>query len=127
MGKERLYRVLVIAISLRSNKIAVFGDEILESQFAAPIADLIAGDYIEEVSKDSKESDDEAAKLQEEQAKIEADKKAEEEAAKLEEEEAKNAEANKTKTDESDKKDDSASLGDIANSIPGAKATPTKK
>lgn len=58
MGKERLYRVLVIAISLRSNKIAVFGDEITESQFAAPIADLIAGDYIEEVTDSIDEVDE---------------------------------------------------------------------
>lgn len=104
MGKERLYRVLVIAISLRSNKIANFDDEIAESQFSAPIADLISGGYIEEVidEKNNSNNDDESKK-------------------------AKDDKANSVKTDDSDKKEETANLGDIANSIPGAKANTAKK
>lgn len=100
-NKERLFRVIVIAVTLRNNSIAHYNDEVAESLFSAPIAELVSGGYIEEVSNDSKES--------EEVKKSEYDK------------------ASSTKTDESDKKDKTDNLGDIANSIPGGNKTSDKK
>lgn len=103
-NKEKMFRVLVIAISLKNNKIAHSKDEVAESMFSAPIADLISGGYIEEVidEKNKSNNDDEAKKAEDDKA-------------------------NSIKTDDSDKKEETANLGDIANSIPGAKANTAKK
>ncbi|MNL60924.1 hypothetical protein D3C87_1847790 [compost metagenome] len=53
-NQERMFRVLVIAISLKNNGIAHSKDEVAESLFSAPIAELVSGGYIEEVT-DSKD------------------------------------------------------------------------
>lgn len=111
MGKERLFRVLVIAISLKGNKIANFDDEIAESQFAAPIDELVKGGYIEEVTEDSK---DEIAESQNDDLGQESNEEVIQEDEPVEE----------TELVEEENLTD---LGDISNSVPGGKPKGSKK
>lgn len=43
------YKILVIAHSLKNNKIAEFGEEVEESQLTSPAKELVNAGFIEEV------------------------------------------------------------------------------
>lgn len=43
------YKILVIAHSLKNNKIAEFGEEVDESQLTSPAKELVNAGFIEEV------------------------------------------------------------------------------
>lgn len=45
------YKVLVIGLSLKNNKVAKFGDLVEESQLTSSVDELIRGNFIEEVKE----------------------------------------------------------------------------
>lgn len=45
------YKVLVIGLSLKKNKVAKFGDLVEESQLTSSVDELIRGNFIEEVKE----------------------------------------------------------------------------
>jgi len=45
------YKVLVIGLSLKNNKVAKFGDLVEESQLTSSVDELIIGNFIEEVKE----------------------------------------------------------------------------
>lgn len=47
------YKVLVIGLSLKKNKVAKFGDLVEESQLSSDIESLVKGNYIELVKEDN--------------------------------------------------------------------------
>ena len=123
-NKEKMYRVLVIAISLKNNQIAHSKDEVAESLFSAPIADLIKGGYIEEVT----DSNDEVADAKMELLKQDLLDNA------SEDDDQEDSESDEYNNDESDNdfpeipgSEPSPDLSDIANSIPGSNKSKGKK
>ena len=66
------FRVLVIELALRNNKIAKSGDLVSESQLTGKPADLVKSKHIEPVGKNDKSAEQ---KAKEEQAKKEAEEK----------------------------------------------------
>lgn len=51
------YKVLVIAHSLKNNKIANFGEEVDESQLTSPAKELVNAGFIEEVKSEESVED----------------------------------------------------------------------
>ncbi len=51
----RLFRILVIALLLRSNVVGKYGDKVTEDQLTDSVDKLIAEKYIEEVESESEE------------------------------------------------------------------------
>ena len=45
------YKVLVIGLSLKNNKVAKFGDIVVESQLSSDVESLVKGKYIELVDE----------------------------------------------------------------------------
>lgn len=98
-----MFRVLVISISLKNNQIANSKDEVSESLFSAPIAELVDGGYIEEVT----ESKDEVAENRMEALKQDL--------------------LNKESDDDFEEDEPSKDIIDISDSIPGAQKPNNKK
>lgn len=48
----RIFKILVIAHSLKQNKIAKYGETVSESQLTSPASELIEAGFIEEVFED---------------------------------------------------------------------------
>lgn len=58
------YKVLVIGLSLKNNKVAKFGDLVEESQLTSSVDELIKGNFIEEVKEVDEVETDEVLDLE---------------------------------------------------------------
>lgn len=58
------YKVLVIGLSLKKNKVAKFGDLVEESQLTSSVDELIRGNFIEEVKAVDEVETDEVLDLE---------------------------------------------------------------
>ena len=58
------YKVLVIGLSLKKNKVAKFGDLVEESQLTSSVDELIRGNFIEEVKEVDEVKTDEVLDLE---------------------------------------------------------------
>ena len=58
------YKVLVIGLSLKKNKVAKFGDLVEESQLTSSVDELIRGNFIEEVKEVEEVKTDEVLDLE---------------------------------------------------------------
>lgn len=58
------YKVLVIGLSLKNNKVAKFGDLVEESQLTSSVDELIKGNFIEEVKEVEEVETDEVLDLE---------------------------------------------------------------
>ena len=57
------YKVLVIGLSLKNNKVAKFGDLVEESQLTSSVDELLKGNFIKEVNEPKEVKTDDVVNL----------------------------------------------------------------